>query len=173
LSTLLKNYIIIDIQIPTGSLRDLNYHMLYIASDHAGFQLKKDLIKYLQTVLNKEVEDLGPTAFVETDDFPDYAIPLARAVAKDKDNFGILICGTGQGMCIAANKIKGAYAIMGHNISATEMGRRHNNANILCLSGHPASLDFAYAIVKKFLETKFDGDARFVRRNKKIADLEE
>jgi ribose 5-phosphate isomerase B len=61
---------------------------------------------------------------------------------------------------------------MGYNISATEMGRKHNNANILCMPGNPASLDFAYAIVKKFLETKFDGDARFVRRNEKIKDLE-
>ena len=146
--------------------------MLYIASDHAGFQLKKEVIKYLKTHLNKEIEDMGPTAFVETDDFPDYAIPLAKAVANDKDSFGILICGTGQGMCIVANKIKGAYAIMGYNIQATELGRKHNNANILCLPGHLPSLDFANAIIKKFLETKFDGDARFVRRNKKIADLE-
>ncbi len=146
--------------------------MIYIASDHAGYQLKKDLAAYIKTQLAKDIEDMGPTAFVETDDFPDYAIPLAKTVAKDKDNFGILICGTGQGMCIAANKIKGAYAIMGYNISATELGRRHNNANILCMPGNPASLDFAHAIVKKFLETKFDGDQRFVRRNQKIADLE-
>ena len=146
--------------------------MLYIASDHAGFQLKKDLAAYIKTQLNKEIEDMGPTAFLENDDFPDYAIPLAKEVAKHKDNFGILICGTGQGMCIAANKIKGAYAIMGYNISATDLGRRHNNANILCLPANPASLDFAHAIVKKFLETKFDGDERFVRRNQKIADLE-
>ncbi len=146
--------------------------MLYIASDHAGFQLKKEVSKYLKTNLNKKVEDMGPTAFVETDDFPDFAFPLAKAVAKDKDSFGILICGTGQGMCIAANKIKGAYAIMGYNISATELGRKHNNANILCLPGHLPSLDFTNAIVKKFLETKFDGDARFVRRNEKIKEYE-
>ena len=147
--------------------------MLYIASDHAGFQLKKEIIKYIKTVLNKEVEDLGPTAFVETDDFPDFAIPLAKAVAKNKDSFGILICGTGQGMCIAANKIKGAYGIMGYNLQATELGRKHNNANVLCLAGRILpSVDFAKAIVKKFLETKFDGDARFVRRNNKIKELE-
>ena len=148
--------------------------MLYIASDHAGFQLKKEIIKYLKTRLNKEVEDMGPTAFVDTDDFPDFAFPLAKALAKDKDNFGILICGTGQGMCIAANKIKGAYGIIGYNIHATELGRKHNNANILCLPSRLLpSLDFTNAIVKKFLETKFDGDARFVRRNKKIEEIEQ
>ncbi len=146
--------------------------MLYIASDHAGYQLKKEIIKYVKTQLNKEVEDMGPTAFVENDDFPDFAIPLAKKVAENKDNFGILICGTGQGMCIVANKIKGAYAIMGYNIGATELGRKHNNANILCLPGHLPSIDFTNAIVKKFLETKFEGDERFVRRNKKIEELE-
>ncbi len=146
--------------------------MLYIASDHAGFQLKKELLKYLKTDLNKEIEDVGPEVFNETDDFPDYAIPLAKKVAADKDSFGILICGTGQGMCIVANKVKGAYAIIGYNILATELGRKHNNANILCLPGNPPSLDFTKAIVKKFLETKFDGDERFLRRNKKIEELE-
>jgi ribose 5-phosphate isomerase B len=75
-------------------------------------------------------------------------------------------------MCIVANKIKGAYAIMGYNISSTELGRKHNNANILCLPGHLPSLDFTNAIIKKFLETKFDGDARFLRINKKIEEIE-
>ena len=151
----------------------INFRMLYIASDHAGFQLKKEIIKYLKTQLNKEVEDLGPTGFVDTDDFPDFAIPLAKEVVKNDDNFGILICGTGQGMCIAANKIKGGRAIIGYNLQATELGRKHNNSNIICLAARLVpSTDFANAIVKKFLETKFDGDARFVRRNKKIEDLE-
>lgn len=146
--------------------------MLYIASDHAGFQLKKELFKYISNDLGRDMEDLGPEAFIDTDDFPDFAAPLATKVAQDSENMGILICGTGQGMCIAANKIKGAYAIIGYNLSATELGRRHNNANILCLPGTPASTDFAKAIVKKFLETKFDGDQRLVRRNQKIKDLE-
>lgn len=146
--------------------------MLYIASDHAGFQLKKELLKYIKSELKQEIEDVGPEVFNETDDFPDYAVPLAKKVASAKDSFGVLICGTGQGMCIAANKIKGAYAIIGYNIAATELGRRHNNANILCLPGNPPSTDFTKAIVKKFLDTKFDGDERLKRRNKKIEDLE-
>lgn len=147
--------------------------MLYIASDHAGFQLKKELTKYIQTELNRDLEDLGPEQFIQTDDFPDYAVPLAKQVAENPENMGILICGTGQGMCIAANKVKGAYAIVGYNIAATELGRRHNNANILCLPGTPASMDFTKAIIRKFLDTKFDGDERLVRRNKKIEELEQ
>ena len=75
-------------------------------------------------------------------------------------------------MCIAANKIKGARAIIGYNIKTTELGRKHNNANILCLPGQAASVDFSNAIVRKFLETKFDGDERFVRRNEKIEEEE-
>lgn len=146
--------------------------MLYIASDHNGFQLKKELVRYLKTELDKDLEDLGPEVFIQTDDFPDYAVPLAKKVAEDKENLGILICGTGHGMCITANKIKGAYAIIGYNIQSTEMGRKHNNANILCLPSNPPSLDFTKAIVKKFLTTKFDGDERLIRRNKKIEDLE-
>ncbi len=146
--------------------------MLYIASDHNGFQLKKELVRYLKTELDKDLEDLGPEVFIQTDDFPDYAVPLAKKVAEDKENLGILICGTGHGMCITANKIKGAYAIIGYNIQSTEMGRKHNNANILCLPSNPPSLDFTKAIVKKFLTTKFDGDERLIRRNKKIQDLE-
>lgn len=146
--------------------------MLYIASDHNGFQLKKELVRYIKTELNKDLENLGPDTFVQTDDFPDFAVPLAKKVATDRANFGILICGTGHGMCIAANKINGAYAIIGYNIQSTEMGRKHNNANILCLPSNPPSLDFTKAIIKKFLTTKFDGDERLVRRNKKIQDLE-
>lgn len=146
--------------------------MLYIASDHAGLQLKKHLINFIKGDLAEEVKDLGPDKFVETDDFPDYAIPLAKDVVKNKNNFGILICGTGQGMCIVANKIKGVRAIIGYNIEGTEKGRQHNNANIICLAGRILSEDFASAIVKKFLQTKFQNEERFVRRNQKIEALE-
>lgn len=146
--------------------------MIYIASDHAGFQLKKAITSYLKSRLKVKFEDMGSTTYVETDDFPDYAIPLAQAVAKDKNNRGILICGSGLGMCIAANKIKSAYAIVGYNIGAAEMGRRHNDANIICLAGKVLSKEHAGAIVKKFLETNFEGAERLARRNKKIEALE-
>jgi len=147
--------------------------MIYIASDHAGFQLKKHLVKYISEKLGLQIKDLGPAKFDETDDFPDYAIPLAEEVVKNKEDLGILICGSGHGMCIAANKVKGALAIVGYSITGAELGRKHNNANVLCLAGRVLTEDHASAITKKFLETKFDGDERFVRRNRKIAALEE
>jgi len=146
--------------------------MLYIASDHGGYHLKKYLVSYMENQLEQKIVDLGPHEFVESDDFPDYAIALSKEVAKERANRGILICKTGHGMCIAANKINGIKAIVGYNIEGTEMGRKHNNANVLCLAAKVLSQDHATAIVKKFLETQFDGDERLVRRNKKIEELE-
>ncbi len=144
--------------------------MLYIASDHAGFQLKKHLTTYIKTQLRQKIKDLGPKKFDKDDDFPDYAAPLAKKITK-KD-IGILVCGTGHGVCITANKVKGARAILGYSIEAAEMGRRHNDANILCLAGRVLSNDHADAIVKKFLQTKFESSERLVRRNAKISKLE-
>lgn len=146
--------------------------MIYIASDHAGFQLKKHLFTYIKTQLKKPVLDLGPKKFDKDDDFPDFAAPLAKKVTSKNTNFGILICGTGHGVCVAANKIKGVRAILGYSIESAEMGRKHNDANILCLAGKVLSNEHANAIVKNFLETKFENVERLVRRNKKISDLE-
>ncbi|MFA6105690.1 MAG: RpiB/LacA/LacB family sugar-phosphate isomerase [Patescibacteria group bacterium] len=146
--------------------------MLYISSDHAGYQLKKLLTDKLENVLKIKFEDLGPVNFDADDDFPDFAIPLAKKVAKDKANRGILICGSGHGMCIAANKIKGIRAILGASIESAELGRRDNDANILCLSGRTLSTEHAVAIVKHFLDTEFDNQERRLRRLKKISELE-
>ncbi len=146
--------------------------MIYLTSDHGGYELKKSLINYLKNTLKVPFEDLGPQERVATDDFPDYAAMGAKKVLENPNNRGIFICWTGQGMCIAANKFKGIRAILGYSIDSAEWGRLHNNANVLCLAGKVLSPDHAGAIVKKFLETKFDGDERLVRRDKKISLLE-
>ena len=129
--------------------------MIYISADHAGYQLKKELVDYLAKKLEFEITDLGPKEYDKEDDFVDYAVKLAKKVAEDHENRGILICGSGHGMCIAANKIKGIRAITGYSISGAEFGRQHNDANVLCLAGRVLSKDHAEAIVKKFLETEF------------------
>jgi ribose 5-phosphate isomerase B len=138
--------------------------MLYIAADHAGYQLKKYLVNYLKKQLQVEPVDLGAHEYIEEDDFSDFAFPLAQKVLTNPASRGILICGTGHGMCIVANKTKGARAIMGYSIEA--------DAQIICLAGRVLSDEHAAAIVKKFLETEFDGQAKRVRRLKKIAELE-
>ncbi len=146
--------------------------MIYIASDHVGLQLKQTLLAQLETVLKLPVTDLGPVTYQETDDFPDFAAPLAKKVVANAENRGILICGSGHGMCIAANKIKGVRAIVGYSIEGAELGRRHNDANIVCLAARVISNDHALAIVKKFLTTNFESAERLVRRNQKIAAIE-
>lgn len=145
---------------------------LFIASDHAGFQLKKYLLTYIKTQLKQAVADLGPAEYKETDDYPLIASNLAKKVAADRDAKGILICGSGHGVCMVANKIKGVRGIVGYSIEAAEMGRKDEDANVLCLAGRLLSDDHAAAIVKKFLETDFTNQERHVRRLREIEEIE-
>ena len=144
--------------------------MFYIAADHAGHHLKKDLEQIFKNQ-EMEYEDLGAKTYDEKDDFVDFAVILAKKVVETGQK-GVLICGSGHGMCIAANKIKGIRAIVGYSISGSELGRKHNDANILCLAGRIVTKDHASAIIKTFLNTPFSAEERFVRRNEKIAKLE-
>jgi len=147
--------------------------MIYIGADHRGFKLKTYLKRYLKNQLKLKYEDVGALKYDPTDDAPDFALKLSRKVSKKPTvDKGILICWTGHAMCITANKIKKIRAVEGYNIESAEFGRLHNNANVLCLASKFLSEDHAVAIVKKFLETNFDGDSRLVRRDKKITKLE-
>lgn len=146
--------------------------MIYIGADYLGFKLKEKLVTYLKTQLQKEVTDLGAYEVVDGDDFIDYAIKVATETAKDQKNIGILICGSGHGMCIAANKIKGIRASIGYSIEGAEMMKKHDSANVLCLSSNVLSFEHASAIVKKFLETDFEPLERRVRRLEKLKTLE-
>ena len=139
---------------------------LYISSDHAGYQLKKRLIRFLEKELQRDVVDMGPTEHDPEDDFPDYVIPTAKK-AVEAHGRAIMICGSGIGTCIAANKVKGMYAGLVYNIESAELSRKHNNTNGLCLAGRVLSEEHAMAMVKKWLETDFIGD-KYDRRNKKI-----
>lgn len=115
---------------------------------------------------------MGPEKFTPEDDFTDTAFPLAREVAKNPQNLGILICGSGQGMCISANKIKGIRAGLAWNIESAEWAKKADNANILCLPSNAVSREHAEAMVNKFLNTKFEALERRVRRLAKIAAIE-
>jgi len=146
--------------------------MIYIGADHRGYQLKKYLVRYLDKQLGIKVEDLGAHESNPEDDAPDFAIAVAKKVAENPENKGILLCWTGHAMCITANKVKGAYAILGQSVESAEMGRLHNDANVVCLPTKFLTEDHASAIVKKFIETHFDEDERLIRRNDKIKGLE-
>lgn len=146
---------------------------IYIASDHGGIKLKSEILASdkLQ-IKNYKFEDLGPFELNPDDDYPDYALKVAEAVASDEGSVGVLICRSGNGMAIAANKIKGAYAALAFSIHHAEMARRDDNANIICLDADYEG-DDPIEIVKKFLETEFAGmDTRHGRRFRKIQDIE-
>lgn len=141
-----------------------------IASDHAGFELKQRIVAAL-TAEGHEVQDFG-TASDEPVDYPDYAEPAARAVAGGDVERGILVCGSGVGVAMVANKVDGVRAASVHDADEAELSRRHNDANVLTLGGRTTIPDQAVAIVDTFLNTEFEG-GRHQRRVDKIAVVEQ
>ena len=136
-----------------------------ISSDHAGFEIK-EFIKELLINSKISITDLGPFSD-ESVDYPDYAKKVSRRILKRKSEIGILVCGSGTGMAISANKSKGIRAAVGFNIKSSQLSRQHNNANILCLGSRLTKKKDISKIISIFLNTKFEG-GRHKRRVKKI-----
>lgn len=145
---------------------------LYICADHAGYQLKKRLVRFIENELEMKVEDLGAHDYNEEDDFPDYVIPAAIK-AVETDGRLIALCGSSAGIAIAANKVKGMRMAVGYNIEAAELSIKHNNANGLALAARVLTEDHAMAVVKRWLETTAVLGEKYERRNKKIEAYEE
>jgi len=145
--------------------------MLYIAADHAGYPLKEELKLYLQG-LGFKVEDLGNEELDPSDDYPDFAYRLAHNILDNEDSRGILICGTGQGMCMAANKVEGIRAAFAHDEFTARHAADHLNANVLCLGGRVTDPETAKKIVKMWLETEYVPEERLKRRLEKIQNIE-
>ena len=137
-----------------------------IGADHAGFKLKEIIKAYLK---RKKIEfkDFG-TCSEESVDYPDYAIPVARAVANGEYDRGILICGSGVGMTIAANKTAGIRAVNAYDTYSAKQSRQHGDCNVLCLAGRKLSKAKATKIVDVWLKTEFSGDPRHLRRIRKL-----
>ncbi|HEY3440623.1 MAG TPA: ribose 5-phosphate isomerase B [Paludibaculum sp.] len=140
-----------------------------IGADHAGFALKEELITSLQAK-GLEVVDFG-THSSESTDYPDYASAVAHAVAKGEADRGLLVCSTGVGMSMAANKVEGVRAALAFNTDEVELTRRHNDANVLTMGARYNNLQQAEELVDVFLKTPFEG-GRHQRRVDKIASLE-
>jgi len=140
-----------------------------LGADHAGYELKEKVKKYL---LSKGVEtvDLG-TGSTESVDYPDFAVKVAEEVSQKKVDWGVLVCKSGIGMAIAANKVKGVRAAVVRTVEDTKLARGHNDANLLALSGAFTSEAEAKKIVDAWMETKFEG-GRHERRVRKIKDYE-
>lgn len=140
-----------------------------IGSDHGGFSLKEE-IKQVMDELKIAYEDLGCDS-VDSVDYPDYAIPVAEMVASGKADRGILICGTGIGMSIAANKVKGIRCALVHDLFSAKATREHNNSNVLAMGERVIGPGLAREIAKVWLETEYEG-GRHERRVCKISDYE-
>jgi len=142
---------------------------IVMGADHAGYQLKERLKENL-IELGHEVVDKG-TNSIESVDYPDYAAEVCTDITKN-GGFGILICGTGIGMSITANKFPGIRAALAYDLYAAQKARQHNDANVLCLGGRVLGPDLAMEIVQTFLNTSFEG-GRHLRRKRKIEKIEE
>jgi len=142
--------------------------MIHLGADHAGYTLKEHLKKYLFKK-GYTITDHGAAKIIKNDDYPDYAGKVARAVQKN--GRGILVCGSAEGICIAANKYKHIRAVPVWTIENAKLSRQHNNANILCLSGWQLSPKKAEHITLTWLSTPFSKEERHVRRINKIERL--
>ncbi|MDE5949383.1 MAG: ribose 5-phosphate isomerase B [Malacoplasma sp.] len=144
---------------------------VYIGSDHGGFLMKENLKKVNELNCFIDFIDVG-TYSEDSVDYPDYAKKIADKVLEDKDSYGIGICGTGIGICIALNKIKGIYAANVNKVIEAELAKEHNNVNVITLSGRFSTLEENVSIVKKFFSSTFQ-EGRHKQRLEKIKKMEE
>jgi ribose 5-phosphate isomerase B len=145
---------------------------LHIGSDHAGLELKNELLAHLVNN-GHDVTDHGPYEYDALDDYPDFCIPAAQAVSKDSTSLGIVIGGSGNGEQISANKVKGIRAVLAWNIETAKLGKEHNNANVVSIGGRMHSIDECKAIIDAFIATPFSNDDRHIRRINKMSKFEE
>jgi ribose 5-phosphate isomerase B len=142
-----------------------------IAADHGGFELKEYLAGKLREA-RYEVVDFGDSQPKPDDDYPDFVVPLARAVAGGEVDRGVAICGSGVGACIAANKVPGVRACLIHECFSARQGVEDDNMNTICLGGRVVGNALAWELVEMFLQARFSGAARHRRRLAKVAKLE-
>jgi ribose 5-phosphate isomerase B len=142
-----------------------------IGVDHGGYELKTTLIEVVQQ-LGHEVVDKGAFECLPTDDYPDYAIAVGRAIQSGQAERGILVCGSGVGVAITANRLPGIRACLCHDTYTAAQGVQHDDMNVLCLGGRVIGTELARVLVQAFLGASFDGGERFRRRVDKVAALE-
>jgi ribose 5-phosphate isomerase B len=142
-----------------------------IATDHGGFSLKEQLLSQLREA-GHEVVDFGAHHLSKDDDYPDYVLPLAQAVAAGKVNRGVAICGSGVGASVCANKIRGIRAALIHDHFSARQGVEDDHMNILCMGGRTVGPAVAWDLVQTFLAAQFSQAQRHLRRLSKVASLE-
>ncbi|MEU0094991.1 ribose-5-phosphate isomerase [Kribbella sp. NPDC006257] len=145
---------------------------VHIGSDHAGFELKNHLVEHLKSA-GHDVVDHGPAVYDAVDDYPPYCLRTAEAVVADAGSLGIVIGGSGNGEQIAANKVKGVRAALAWSTETAELGRLHNNANVISVGARMHSEEDATAFVDTFLATDYSGEERHTRRIEMLNGYEE
>jgi len=145
---------------------------LHIGSDHAGLELKTELIAHLVNN-GHDVTDHGPYEYDALDDYPVFCIPAAVAAAKDPSSLGIVLGGSGNGEQMAANKVRGVRAALAWNIETAKLGKEHNNANVVAIGGRMHSITECKEIIDAFIATPFSNDERHIRRINLISKYEE
>jgi ribose 5-phosphate isomerase B len=142
-----------------------------LGADHGGFAMKEDLKKIL-LAMKITVLDKGACEYEASDDYPDFASAVAKSVSAGEADRGILLCGSGVGVTIAANKFKNVRACLCHDTYSAKQGVQHDAMNILCLGARIIGIELAKELVKAFLSTEFDTQERFQRRLDKVLELE-
>jgi ribose 5-phosphate isomerase B len=142
-----------------------------LAADHAGYDLKQTLIPYLSKQ-GYEVIDLGTNTSEVPSDYPEFAKKVAEVVLSGQVERGVLVCGSGVGVSIAANKIKGIYAGLCHDTYSAHQGVEHDDMNVLCIGARVVGVEYAREIVNSFLHAKFSGEERHVRRVEMVHEIE-
>jgi ribose 5-phosphate isomerase B len=145
------------------------FHIV-IGADHGGFELKNVLLKRLESKF--AISDLGAFTFEAGDDYPDFSYAVAEAVSSGKAERGILICGSGVGASIAANKVPGIRASLCHDTYSAHQGVEHDDMNVLCLGARVIGTELAYELVTAFLNASFSGEERHRRRLQKVLSIE-
>jgi ribose 5-phosphate isomerase B len=146
--------------------------MIFVGADHRGFELKNRLFKRLSDEGYK-VTDLGNNRLDLNDDYPDFALKVARATSENPENRGILLCGSGAGVDMTANKVEGARSALVFDVKRAIQARHDEDANIIALPADNLDEEFAWEIVEAFLETSFSGKQKDIRRIEKIKKIEE
>ena len=143
-----------------------------VGGDHAGFELKELLIPWLQST-GHQVEDLGAHKYDSEDDYPDFAFLVAESIQAGEVERGIIVCGSGVGASIAANKVPGVRACLCHDTYTGRQGVEHDDMNVLCLGGRVIGIELAKSVLVAFLDASFIPEARFKRRLEKLLQIEE
>lgn len=142
-----------------------------VASDHAGFELKNELIPYISS-LGHDVSDLGAHSLVPGDDYPDYAEAVGIAVRNGGAERGVLVCGSGVGVSVAATKIAGIRAAVCHDTYSAHQGVEHDDMNVLVMGSRIIAIELAKELVRSFLGARFSGEERHMRRLNKVKAIE-